>query len=327
MSNRGGIFNQIGDGIKNAWNRPNNAVIQLILINAFVFLVMDGLLALILGSNYFAFREWLKLPPEVLPPDYGGAYYLRQPWSILTYSFLHGGLRHIFWNMLGLFWFGRVIEEFLGGAKVIILYVLGALAGGFGYLLLAQLGVFEPGSGMVGASAGIFAVMIGAAVLVPNYQFNLILIGPVKIIWIALVYFLLNFYGMSAGANVGGQIAHIGGAVIGYFYVTQLQKGTDFGSWIISSMNWIKNLFKPKPKIRVTYRNPNPSSGKGSKKSSSSRKSSASAKKGKASSSPSAQEGETSQEEIDAILDKISDKGYESLSKEEKQKLFNASNN
>ncbi|MEO1255035.1 MAG: DUF6576 domain-containing protein, partial [Bacteroidota bacterium] len=111
----------------------------------------------------------------------------------------------------------------------------------------------------------------------------------------------------STGANAGGEIAHLGGAFIGWFYITQLNKGTDLGGWIISFTQFVKSMFKPQPKIKVTHRGGNRRPSK------------------KTSSIKSDKTSHTPQAEIDAILDKISEKGYESLSKDEKQKLFNAS--
>jgi hypothetical protein len=104
----------------------------------------------------------------------------------------------------------------------------------------------------------------------------------------------------SVGENAGGNVAHLGGALMGYVYVKQLQAGVNWGGWITATLDWLRGLFKPSPKVKITYRKTE------SKK--------AATKFNKA-----------TQEEIDVILDKISDRGYESLTKEEKEKLFNAS--
>ena len=152
---------------------------------------------------------------------------------------------------------------------------------------------------MVGASGAIFAIMVGAATLLPDYTFFLFFLGPVRIKYIAAFYIIMSFIG-TTGYNAGGNIAHLGGALIGFVYIKQLQAGVNWGGWITSFIDWVKNLFKPRAKVKVTYRKAEPK-----EKSSSPKK--------------------ASQEEIDAILDKISDRGYESLSKDEKEKLFNAS--
>jgi xanthine/uracil/vitamin C permease (AzgA family) len=123
--------------------------------------------------------------------------------------------------------------------------------------------------------------------------------GPVKIKYIVGFYIVLSFLG-SVGSNAGGNIAHLGGALMGFIYIKQIQAGVNWGGWITTTLDWFKGLFKPSPSVKVTYRKSEPK---------------------KAASNF----NKATQEEIDVILDKISDRGYESLSKEEKEKLFNAS--
>ncbi|WP_375580945.1 rhomboid family intramembrane serine protease [Marivirga tractuosa] len=211
--------------------------------------------------------------------------------------------------MLVLYWFGMLISQYLGSAKLVNLYVLGALAGAVVFILAYNLIPFlaeRTTSGMVGASASVYAVATAAATLLPDHKFHLILIGPVKIKYIVAVYIVLSLLN-SAGPNAGGNLAHLGGAGIGFLYVRGLQAGTDFGLWIQMTLGFIQSIFKSKPKIKVTYK----------------KKQTAGASK--SSSSASSSSSNIEQEEIDRILDKISEKGYESLSKDEKQKLFNAS--
>ncbi|MEL6537257.1 MAG: rhomboid family intramembrane serine protease [Bacteroidota bacterium] len=332
MNNRAGILDQF----KDAFRRPNNAYIQLILINVVIFLALDGILRITLSladqyEIFDQFKSWFVLPANFVDEG-GGPYLLRQPWTLFTYMFLHGGLWHLASNMLFLFFFGRLVQEYLGSHKVISLYVLGGLVGGLLFLILYNVApVFEGSRAyLLGASAGVFAIVVGAATLLPDHAFHLILLGPVKIKYIAGVYVIVFFFGL-VGSNAGGDAAHIGGALMGYLYVRQLQQGKDYGLWVIKVMEWFQRLFRPKPKIRVTYRNPNPSTSRGTQKAKATKRTAASAG---TSSSPgsnrtakSSPSGSTiSQDEIDAILDKIADHGYDSLSKEEKQKLFNASN-
>lgn len=291
----------------NIWGRPNNAVVQIILINVIVFASIRVLEVFFIFSGNQELYSMLLRKLE-LPANLGT--FLTQPWTIVTYFFTHYDFFHILFNMLFLFWFGRIIQEFLNSNRVISLYVLGGLAGGLVYMLIYNfIPFFEgrvDGSYMLGASAGVYAVVVAAAVFMPNYTFFLLFIGPVKIKYIAIFYVFMSFIG-TTGANAGGELAHLGGAFVGWLYISQLNKGSDIGSWVIGVTQFVKSLFKPQPKIKVTHRSGNrrPSS-KGAPK--------------KASGSP-----QTPQAEIDAILDKISEKGYESLTKDEKQKLFNAS--
>ena len=145
---------------------------------------------------------------------------------------------------------------------------------------------------MLGASAGVFSIVAGSATLLPNYTFYLLFLGPVRIKYIALFYILLSFLDVT-GSNAGGEIAHLGGALIGYLFIRQLQNGVNMGEGIIK----IINIFNKKSSSKIKQDPPINDEVK----------------------------PDISQDEIDKILDKISESGYSSLSKKEKEKLFNAS--
>jgi len=299
------------DEFKNAFNKPDNGLIQIILINLVVFITLIFLRVILTysgGSDFYdKVVQWLMLPASV--PEF-----LSKPWTLFTYFFMHERFFHILFNMLFLYWFGRIIKEFLGGGKIVSLYVLGGLAGGLFYILIYNtIPLFAEridSSMMLGASAGVFAVVVGAATFMPNYTMLLMFIGPVRIKYIALFYVILAF-AQSTGSNAGGELAHLGGAAVGFFYIKQLQQGTDWGKGIHWFFSFVQSFFKSQPKVKVSYRKKD----KGSPFMASSR--------GQSSKPLSS----TSQDEIDSILDKISHSGYESLTKEEKQKLFNASKN
>lgn len=290
---------------KNAFSRPNNSHVQLIIINVVVFLV----LAIVkVFSLWFGFEAFFVSVHNHFSLPSGFSDFLGRPWTLITYFFNHnlGGLLHILFNMFALYWFGKILVEYLGSDKLVALYVLGGIAGGVFYLMVYNLIPSPPTflagrAELVGASAGVFAIMVGAATLLPDYTFYLLFLGPVKIKWIAVVYIFLSFLG-SVGQNAGGDIAHLGGALIGFIYVKQLQVGVNWGGWITSSISWIGGLFSSRPAVKVSYR-----------------------KNGAAGKSKTGPAPGVSQQEIDDILDKISDGGYESLSKEEREKLFKAS--
>jgi membrane associated rhomboid family serine protease len=300
------MFNEF----KNAFQRQNNAHIQLIIINVAVFVVLAvlGVFSKWFGlSDYFAWLyKQFAIPSDIME-------FVQRPWTIITYFFTHSldQLLHILFNMLALYWFGKLFVEYLGSDKLVAVYVLGGLAGAIVYLMAYNLIPDPPdflsgSSYMVGASASIFAIMVAIATLLPDYTLFLLFIGPVKIKYIAAVYIFLSFIG-SVGTNAGGDIAHLGGALIGYVYTKQLQSGVNLGGWITFILDWFKNIFSGR-RVKVSYRKAEPVSSTSSRKGASVSKAS-----------------RASQEEIDAILDKISDRGYESLTKEEKEKLFNAS--
>lgn len=287
---------------KHAFQRPNNSHVQLIIINVAVFL---ALAVLFVFSTILGFENFFRILHDQfsIPPQFRD--FILRPWTILTYAFTHSltDIFHILFNMLALYWFGKLFIEYLGSDKLVAVYLLGALAAGTVYLIVFNtVPFFKQQSdfpGMVGASGAVFAVMVAAATLLPNYTFYLLFLGPVRIKYIAAFYIVLSFLG-SVGSNAGGNIAHLGGALMGFIYTKQLQVGVDWGGWITGILGWVKDLFSPRPKVKVTYRKSEPKKATGGF-------------------------AKASQEEIDSILDKISDRGYESLTKEEKEKLFNAS--
>lgn len=304
-------MNTILDDFKNAWHKPNNGLTQLIIINVSVFVIL-GILAVlssIAGVDAvftFAFKQF------TIPAPVGE--FLTRPWTIITYAFAHSfsNLWHILMNMLVLYWFGRVFVDFLGSQKLINLYIMGAIAGGVTYLLAYNLIPFYSDrinmfDGMVGASAAVYAVTVATATYWPEHKFHLLFFGPVKIVYIAAFVIMSSLLG-SIGPNAGGNLAHLGGALVGFIYAKQLSKGIEIGTWVFKTMEFIKSFFVKKPKIRVSHRQKKSSSAKSKNTASSASKST-----------------DFNQAEIDKILDKISERGYDSLSKEEKEKLFNAS--
>jgi len=294
------VFNEF----KNAFSRHNHAHVQLIIINVVVFLVLAVIKVFSVVTDFTGVFDVIHAQLSIPAPFFS---FIQKPWTVITYAFVHDltSIWHILFNMLALYWFGKLFIEYLGSDKLIAVYLLGAIAGGLLYLLVYNTIPYYqarmPVLGMVGASAAVYAVLVAAATLLPDYTFFLIFFGPVRIKYIALIYIVISFLG-SVGLNAGGNIAHLGGAFIGYLYIKQLQAGVNWGGWITATLGWFKSLFAPS-KVKVTYRKTEP----------------------RASSANSSKVSKASQDEIDAILDKISDRGYESLSKEEKEKLFNAS--
>jgi len=299
----------IFDDIKDSFRQPNNTLKQLILINVIVFVVLIVLRTILFISEnsglYNVLMRYLALNSEP-------TYFFTHPWTLLTYFFTHEGFLHILFNMLNLYWFGQLVREYLGDKKLLSLYILGGIAGGVLYMLsynfIPYFADRAAASLMIGASASVLAIVVGAATLLPNFSFNLILIGPVKIKYIAAFLVLLSISG-AVGDNAGGNLAHLGGALVGWIFVKQLQRGNDIGRPVHAVTGFFSRLFTRRPRLKVTHRQTAYSKAGGN---------------GSASSAAS-YPGKPSQNEIDRILDKISTSGYESLSKEEKQKLFQAS--
>ena len=284
--------------------RSNNPITRLIIINAFVFLFISILhiLLFLFGAGVDNKLNFIK---DAIALPLSMHAFIYKPWTLITYMFTHFEVMHILWNLITLYWFGQILSEYTSPKKIIPLYLMGGIAGG---LITILLFTFLPhfqnysDSNMVGASAGITAIIIAAATLVPNYRINMLFIGSVKLLYIALFVIFIDMLNVASHNNVGGNIAHLGGAIMGYVFIIQYKRGRDWTLWIIRFFNFINGFFNnnQKSKMKVAY-----------KKSVSDEAYSINKK--------------IEQQQIDAILDKISKSGYESLSKSEKGILFNAS--
>jgi membrane associated rhomboid family serine protease len=227
---------------------------------------------------------------------------LSRPWTLITYMFTHFGFMHILFNMLVLYWFGRIFLQYLTGRQLLSTYLIGGLAGAFLYLIFLNgfPGLRIPlGANMLGASAAIMAIVVAISAYAPDFTLNLLFIGPVKLKYIALFYIVLDVL-MIASDNAGGNIAHLGGAMYGFWFTSQYKKGRDPGKWLNKLLDFIFNLFRPRPKLNVTYRKNAPHI------------SDFDYNKSKV----------AQQKEVDRILDKIARAGYESLTRQEKEILF-----
>ena len=248
--------------------------------------------------------EWFVFPKEP-------AEFILKPWSLITYSFLHSGLWHILANMLILYFSGIYFLNYFSPKRLLNYYFLGVIIGALVYMLSYNLFPAFQGTGrsyLMGASAGVMAVLIGIATHIPNMRVRLLLLGSVKFWWIAAFLVVIDIIQIPMG-NAGGHLAHLGGAALGYLYTNQLQKGNDIGKWFENIMDFFASLFKPKEKkarMRTVHRS-------GKAKATKSR-SKTSGKMNK----------DDKQKKVDAILDKISKSGYDSLSKSEKDFLFQA---
>jgi len=228
---------------------------------------------------------------------------LTRPWTLITYMFLHKDIWHILFNMLWLYWFGKIFLEYLDQRKFVAVYLLGGISGAILYIF--SFNVFPAFAGVVaesvaiGASASVLAIVIAIAAYVPDYTVQLFLFGRVKIKYVALVIFVLTSF-MDFSNNSGGKLAHIGGAIFGYLYTLNLRQGRDIGKSVNKFIDAIVTLFKPRKNLKVTHK--------------------------KAANEYEYNKTKTEhQAKINSILDKISKGGYDSLTKEEKETLFKES--
>lgn len=280
--------------------RTGSVLTKLIYINlaVFLFVKLFQVFYFLLNLGHPGFIiQWLAVPAMV-------SELLSRPWTVFTYMFLHEGFLHILFNILWLYWFGRIFLEYLDGRKLLGVYLLGGLAGAALYIIAFNLfPAFTqvlPVSRALGASAAVLAVVISISVYVPNYTIHLIFIGPVKLKYIAAVMILLDIISI-AGSNAGGHIAHLGGALFGWLFIRQYRKGNDLSGPVSKIMERLSSLAGHGRRMKVRYR------------------------KNVSDYEYNMQKADR-QKRIDDILDKISKSGYDSLSKEEKELLFRVSN-
>ncbi|SFF49802.1 rhomboid family intramembrane serine protease [Thermoflexibacter ruber] len=304
------------DDFKNVWTKPNNALMQIIVLNIIVFTVIN----IIYVISVIAGEDWLfvLIAKGIFIPAAIGEYVWR-PWTLITYFFTHQNPLHILFNMLILYWFGMIVRDYLGNSKLIALYAWGGIVGGVLYLIcfntIPYFMKLTPQIGIKGADAAVYAIVVGAATYRPHLQIHMLFFGAIKIVYIAAVVVILSFIGVasySSDAGMATNLAELGGALLGYIFVRQYEKGRDWSIPIEKVLNSIRNIFRPSSSNR--------NRSKAYSKASTSKGSSAKAKGGSFTSSAT-----PSQDEIDMILDKISAHGYESLTTEEKQILFKAS--
>jgi len=265
--------------IKQAYYKANT-VEKVIYIQVALFLL--GLI-----SQSFI-ENWLALKPTL-------AVFISQPWTLITYGFFHGNFIQLLFNLIFLFYIGNLFINFFTVKQFLSYFILGIISGGIAFLVL------HPKGYLVGSSAGIMAVLVGLATKIPTYEIRFNLIGGVKLWIIAAIYVGVSLVGLD-GLNSGGNIAHLGGAILGFLYTKQLQGGSDIGRFFEKFMNSIVSVFKLKKQnpLKTVHKNKNIK-----------RK-------------PTHKEQNVHQQKIDGILDKISKSGYESLTKAEKDFLFKA---
>lgn len=291
--------NQPGSWQEIRWFFRQGSVLSiLILVNVLIWTLIQAFRVIFFLGNQpdSGFAVQVILRYLALPASF--PLILAQPWTLLTYMFLHIDFWHVLFNMLWLFWFGKIFMEYLTGRQLLWVYLLGGLSGGVIYVLAFNVfPVFQPMillSTALGASASVMAIVAAISFHVPNYTIRLLFFGPIKILYLAIALFIFDFFMIPTG-NPGGHIAHIGGALFGLLYsLLFLGKNSER----------IRDFFRPK-------RNFSASSGGYSQR-------------------PVPDEEynfrkNENQKKIDEILEKISKGGYDSLTRDEKEFLFKTS--
>ena len=284
--------------------KKGNTAIQLIFINVGVFLVVSiaNVIMTLFGHSFEPIVNWISLPAWL-------DRLLIQPWSIITYMFLHVDILHILFNMLWLYWFGLLFLNHFSSKHLRGLYLFGGICGGIVYILAYNIFPYFAAvrdlSVLMGASASVMAIVIAATYRDPNYQIRLLLFGSVRLKYLAILFILSDLLFLTNN-NAGGHFAHLGGVLGGFLFAYCLKHGTDLTKWINWVLDGIVSIFnfKPrprKPKMKVEYGSDRQKDYQYNK------------------------QKKVSNEEIDRILEKIKRSGYSSLSEDEKKKLFDAS--
>lgn len=274
-----------------------NMIVRLILINIFVFVFITLIGVFVYGGQSSDFFQSM-IRNLALPSDF--SILIKRPWTLFTHMFLHQGFGHIFWNMLILFWFGRIVGDLLGDRRILPLYLSGGLAGAVFYLVFANF--LSPYGGIaLGASAAVMCIVVASGFIAPHYRLNLLLIGEVKLMYVVAALFFIDLAMIGQSSNAGGHFAHIGGAIFGGIYIYYMQRsGIDLLSGLVRLFE--KNPFEMEKKRRPARVIKIQGSGK--------------EKRSRA---------QITQDDIDKILDKIKQTGYDSLTEDEKDVLYKAS--
>lgn len=283
--------------LKNTF-RAGNILAKLIYINVglFILIRLMGVIFLLFNIPGISFLQYLQMPssPELL---------LYRPWTVITYMFTHFDFLHILFNMLWLYWFGGLFLNFFNERQLGGLYLLGGIAGAVLFMLAYNIFPYfqtvASSSYLMGASASVMAIVFAVSFYRKDLEINLFLIGRVKLIYLALFTFVIDLLAITSD-NAGGHIAHIGGALFGIWFAMRIKKGKDLTAPMNRLLDWVVNLGKRKPKMKVTY------------------------KRAETDYEYNARKNRESAD-LDAILDKLKRSGYESLSADEKRQLFDAS--
>ena len=285
--------------------QDGNALVALLVILATIFCLIQfvWLVYWMSGNEVQIFKKdvyhWFTLPADL-------NLLLARPWTFITYMFIHFDVFHFLGNALWLWAFGYILQDLLDNNKLIPVFLYGGVAGALVFLLSYNLiPRLHIESTLEGASAGVMAVAIATTTLAPTYRLLPMFNGGIPL-WVLTIIFVIIDFASITGSNGGGHLAHLGGAVIGFVFIKQLQRGNDWSIWMIKSYNWISNLFNPEKKDwKKTARQSYYYKTEGTQ--------------------PFKKIPNITQKRVDDILDKINQRGYRSLTEEEKEILKRAS--
>ena len=288
--------------------------VRFVMVNVAVFVIVRvlALVCLLFAVDAMPAIELLEMPSNPVK-------FLHQPWSLISYMFLHYDVMHILFNMLWLYWFGAMFHQIFGTRRFVGLYFLGGIGGALLYMLAYNvLPLFSSTEGLLlGASASVLAIVAATAVRQPDYKVGLLFFGQISLKWIAIVTIFIDVISIGS-SNAGGHIAHLGGALTGAAFALADRRGTDITAWFNRAIDWIVNLTRRRPRVKVGNFHNSPFTR--TKQQPRTDKQQYERDNGRRNSMTPAEEAE-----MDEILKKIKLSGYSSLTAEEKRRLFEVS--
>ena len=288
--------------------------VRFVMVNVAVFVIVRvlALVCLLFAVDAMPAIELLEMPSNPVK-------FVHQPWSVISYMLLHYDVMHILFNMLWLYWFGAMFHQIFGTRRFVGLYFLGGIGGALLYMLAYNvLPLFSSTEGLLlGASASVLAIVAATAVRQPDYKVGLLFFGQISLKWIAIVTIFIDVISIGS-SNAGGHIAHLGGALVGAAFALADRRGTDITAWFNRAIDWIVNLTRRRPRVKVGNFHNSPFTR--TKQQPRTDKQQYERDNGRRNSMTPAEEAE-----MDEILKKIKLSGYSSLTAEEKRRLFEVS--
>lgn len=288
--------------------QDNNALVLLFAVNALVFVLINFVKIIYYLSDipieffYKQILDWFTLPAQT-------DVLASRPWTILVYMFTHHSIWHLLSSSLWLWCFGYILQDLTGNNKLIPIYLYGGLMGGLVFLLgnnfvpvlERSIATAPP---LLGAGAAVMAVAVATTTLAPDYRIFPLISGGVPL-WVLTAVFIAIDFATLAGSNGAIAGGHLAAGATGYFFIRQLRRGSDWGAWMNNFVNWLDDLFSPEKKHKKTSPKDKLYYQAGKK--------------------PYEKISNITQQKLDAILDKINQKGYQFLTDEEKEFLKKAS--
>lgn len=288
--------------------QDNNALVLLFAVNTMMFVIVNFIKIVYYLSEIpeeFFYRQvlnWLSLAPQT-------EVFFSRPWTLVTTFITHHSIWQLISSMLWLWCFGYILQDLAGNNKLIPIYIYGGLMGSVVFMLMNN---FVPvlanqvnsAAPLLGAGSAVMAIAVATTTLAPDYRIFPLINGGIPLWVITLIFVVIDFT-MLAGSNAGIGAGHLAAGLVGYVFIRQLKRGSDWGAWMNRLANWLDNLFNPEKKhtagkqhTRHFY---------------------------KTTTQPFDKKTNLTQQRLDQILDKINQQGYQYLSDEEKAFLKRAS--